>query len=329
MQLGTGEALGFQYPSWQSRLLLIALAFPCAALLHEAGHFLAGIALGQRCLRFAIGPLELTRSGNRWGVHLNFRRFYGLVKLVPSTFAQFRCQRAVVAAGGPFASLIGGVSLLAVADCSRAGVLFWYWTFCAQLSLPGLAELVPFRFGRHRSDGWVLREAIQGGDAFDWVQRDSLVVSSDGTPLRVRDWPTEVIRRLAEAPADPQDHRYNLYLGYIHFLDRGDSQVAGQYLHRLVEGWTTEDPPEYALEAAYFFALGDHDLAAAGHWLSCASENQAPGVRLRAEAAVEWLSGGPEAARPIVDKALAMLRQAEACGSDQYEIDRLRALLEG
>jgi hypothetical protein len=187
---------------------------------------------------------------------------------------------------------------------------------------------LPMRRGAARSDGYLLWDLIRGGTAVDDLQRNLLVASSHATPLRMRDWPHDLVRRLAEVPADPQASRYNDYLAYVHFLDRDERQTAGRYLDRLLSDWTCDDPPEYALEAAYFHAFRSDDPIAARHWLDLERRDAEPWVRLRAQAAVERAAGDPERASSLVTEALAMLRAEPACGAHQYEVDRLHALLE-
>jgi len=209
---------------------------------------------------------------------------------------------------------------------AKAGPAFWIWVFSAYFAAVDAFNLVPFLTKTASSDGYKIWQAIRGGAAFDWVIRDLLTASSNATPLRVRDWLRDVVARLAEVPADPAVRRYNYYLAYIHFLDSGDSEKAGQYLDRLMADWTAGDAPEYALEAAYFYALHANDLNTARKWLALEARDVEPWVRLRAQAAIERAANNQEKARMLIDEALTALRSAPACGAYEYEIDRLEAL---
>ncbi|HUI55184.1 MAG TPA: site-2 protease family protein [Bryobacteraceae bacterium] len=319
--------LGFDRPSLARSCLLLALTCPIGVVIHEGGHYVAGSAVGQFCRRFVIGPVELARGSRRWTIRLVPVRNAGLVDFVPSTFARFRRSRAICAAGGPLASLCTGVVFVWLSSRAGTGSGFWMWSFCAQWALVGLLGLVPFRRGTTSSDGYLLWELIRGGATVDAIERDLLTASSHATPLRLRDWPNDLIRRLADDPADPKARRYAVYLAYVHFLDRGEIQTAGQLLDRLMADWIASDPPEYALDAAYFFALYGHDLRTARTWLTRETRDAEPWVRLRAQAAVERLAGNQKSASAQVDEALTALQAAPACGAHQYEIDRLNALL--
>jgi hypothetical protein len=206
--------------------------------------------------------------------------------------------------------------------------IFWALSFSLQWALVfGLLNLVPLRLNNANSDGYKISQAIRGGPALDWVIRDLLIASSHATPLPPRDWPYDVILRLADAGADPQTRRYNCYIAYVHFLDRGDIRTAGQYLDRLTADWNAADPPEYALEAAYFHAFHGRGPAVAEKYLALATKDAEPWVRLRAQAAIDRASNNPKEAHESIDKALASLHAAPLCGAHQYEIDRLQELL--
>jgi hypothetical protein len=326
-QIQSGNTLGFDRPSLAWSALFLAITGPAGIVIHEWGHYVAGAALGQCCRRFVVGPVEWARRGRGWTVRWIPIRQAGLVDLVPSTFGHFRLCRAICVAGGPLASLLAGLVFTGLSLRARTPSLFWIWCSCAQWALVGMMGLLPMRRGAARSDGYLLWELIRGGAAVDELQRNLLVASSHATPLRMRDWPHDLVLRLAEAPADPQGRRYDAYLAYVHFLDRGENRIAGQYLDRLMTGWTVDDPSEYALEAAYFLAARGDDPIAARKWLLLETRDAEPWVRLRAEAAVERAGDGAGRARRLVDEALAALRAAPACGAHRYEMDRLLALL--
>ncbi|MGA2133434.1 MAG: site-2 protease family protein [Bryobacteraceae bacterium] len=326
-QYGLAESLGFGIPSVGWRCAYLALTCPVGLLIHELGHFLAGAAAAQHCLSFGIGPVALSRNVQGWTIRFIPLRHAAVVNLVPSTFAHFRLQRAFCAAGGPVASLLTGMAFGGLAMHAHSASLFWFWSFSVQWAVVGLMGLVPFRAGTARSDGFLLWEVIRGGRACDEVERGLLTASSDATPLRVREWPRDLIRRLGEAPGDPASRRYNFYLAYIHFLDSGDVQTAGQYMDRAVADGTTGEAAEFAMEAAYFWAFHRQDPDTARQWLDRENRDAPPWVRRRAQAAIDRASSNPARARAQVTEALAALKAQPACGSHQYEVDRLQEIL--
>ena len=316
-------SLGYGRLSLLSSFAILLLTFPFGTLVHEMGHYLAGRACRQACLRFAIGPLELARAGGRWTLRWIPLSHAGAVGLAPSTFHRFRLQRALCSAGGPAASAVVGVGFLLLSLHASSRVLYWTWAFALQWALVGVMALVPVNVLGVRSDGLNLWEAIRGGEPLDRTERDLLTPASHATPLRVADWPHDLVVRLPALPADPANRRFHHYLAYIHFLDRGDVKSAAPHLDALAATRAAGDPPEYALEAAYFYGFHRKDAACARRWLEMEEKDAEPWVRLRARAAAEQAAGNTDQARSLIFQALALLKAQPTCGAWQYEIDRL------
>ncbi len=324
-QLGWGASSGFGRLPLGWNLALLAATAPLGIVVHEFGHWVSGALLQQYCRRIVIGPLELARRGEKWTLRFVPIRHAGLVDFVPSSFARFRLKRALCVASGPAASLLGGLLFTALAFQARTATEFWIASDCTQWALIGFLGLMPFRRGDLRSDGSLLWDLIRGGRTAEETERDLLVASSYATPLRMRQWPRDLIERLCSTAGGP---RYDAYLAYVFYLDSRERGRAGDCLRLLTTGWTAHDPAEYALEAAYFHALYDCDLAAAQMWLSREESSYEPWVHLRAEAAVAWASGDRDTAHAKVRQARDLLERASPCGAYRYELDRLDDLME-
>jgi hypothetical protein len=213
---------GFARPSLVQHLALVAFGILVAVPIHEAGHRLAGASQGYRCLRFVLGPLELAPVDGRWRIRLIPFRHAGVVYQVPSSFTHFRLKKAICLAAGPGLSLIASLVFSRVALHSTSSFSFWLWMVNAQMCLLGVLELVPLRFGVVESDGLQLWKMARGGAPVDAIARDLLADSVNYTPLRPRDWPADLIERMAGMPAEAHQRRYGLYMAYIHCLDAGD-----------------------------------------------------------------------------------------------------------
>ena len=329
--------LGLEPASMVAVLAFSIVTIPLSNLFHESGHFLAGCALGQRCRRFVVGPLELTRTANGWKGRFQDKWSIGSVRLQPSSFVRFRLQMGITLIAGPLGSILAGVTFAWLAQQVDDPLMRWFWNFSAAWAgTMALRSLYPFRHGTQMSDGYQLLEiSLLGGAGIDAMQRRMLAASSHATALRPRDWPRDLILRLAEAPADGRVHHHkdrtphhNLYLAYVHFLDCGDVPRAKPYLERLLAGWRSDDPPEYALEAAYFLGFHDGDPVGSRKWLNAEARSVDPWVRGRAAAAVEQANGFSDKAQELVLQALAAVRSAQPCGAQQYEIDLLESLLQ-
>lgn len=323
LQIQLAWSLGYSSLSLLSSFAILLLTFPFVTLVHELGHYLAGRVCRQACLRFVIGPLELVPTAGRWTFHWVPVSRAGAVGLVPSTFHRFRRQRALCSTGGPAASAIAGLVLLYLSTHAPSRLLFWAWSFSLLWALVGVLALVPVNILGARSDGFNLWEAIRGGAPLDYTARDLLTPASHATSLRVAEWPHDLVLRLAALPADPANRRFHHYLAYIHFLDRGDVESAAPHLEGVAATRAAGDPPEYALEAAYFYGFHRKDATSARWWLEMEEKDAEPWVRLRARAAAEHAAGSTLQARSLILQALGLLEAQPACGAWQYEIDRL------
>ena len=323
--LGVAASMGFEHPGFLWMVGIGAAAVPVYVLVHETGHWLAGAAFGWQCTRFGVGPVEFRPMTRSWHFH-RISKIGGMVTHYPATFVGFRQQKALCSLGGPLFSLVGTVIFTSLALLSRTALSFWFCVINAQFSMIGVLELCPFNRGHIKSDGYQVWEMCRGGSHVDELLRDMLTETSKVMLLRPGEWPTDLILRIVDIPADPSVKRYALYLAYIHFLDKGDAPRSGRYLRSLLEQWTSSDPPEYALEAAYFFAAHERDAAAGRKWLETETRDAEPWVRQRAQAAVEWAGARPDRSHAIVEQALTALRKERVCGDRLFEIVRLEEL---
>ncbi len=318
-QAETAALLGFSEPSLMVRLALCMLLQPLCIFIHEVGHLAAGVALGQKCRKFAIGPFEWSIEGGKPRMRLMIPRRAGVVDLAPVTFERFRWQRVIIAAAGPIASISSGLFLTALARRAPSAEAFWVLSFAALCSLAAAVELIPMRWGPAHSDGLVILEAIRGGAAFDQVTRNVLAVASNNAPLRFRDWPRDLITRLAEAPGEPAAQRYSLYLAYLHHQDSNETETAEGYLDRLLAGWEAQDPAEYAAEAAYVMGFHRRNALKSAEWLARIPESAHDYMRFRAGASVEWARGNLSGAHSIAAQAYAATLAQFDCGAIRYE----------
>jgi hypothetical protein len=322
-------AHGFEQPHSLVHVALVVFAILVAAPIHQAGHWLAGAAQGFRCLRFLVGPVELAPGEKGWRVRLVPFRQAGVVHQVPSSFANFRLQKGTCLAAGPCLSLIAGLLFTSLALRAVSATFFWLWIVNAQMCLLGVLDLAPLSFGGVESDGGQLWKILQGGAQVDTMQIDLLADSVNHTALRPRDWPAELMRRVASMPGQPHQRRYCLYMAYIHYLDAGDIAVAGPLLSELLESWTPSDGPQYAIEAAYFLALHRQDSGAARNWLAREPRLSGEALRLRAEAAIECAAGNDSAALKLIELAQSRLQDAPAVGHREFEMACLNRMHEG
>jgi hypothetical protein len=309
--------------------ILSLLAVLASILIHEIGHIAAAIALGWKFRRIAVGPLQIELVPESWRIRLAVPdrdrsiSVLGCVSAAPSSFTRFRLQCAIVTAGGPCLSLMATLAFVCLMFAFGGPSLRSPWAVMIQWSTIGLFSLFPHWV--YGSDGETLWRLCRGGTAAAECQRANLCNVSSLGPLRPRDWPPDLMRSIGEPPGTPV-WPFDCYLRYIYSLDIDDVEAAATWLKRLLDQHQATDPPEYLLEAAYFFAAHLHEPEAARDWIAKERRDVAPWVRDRAKAGIALATGLLEEARECNDRALADLRSAVPCGAHEYEIERLRAM---
>jgi Peptidase family M50 len=317
------DARGF-VPSHAINATYLAAGILISIIVHEAGHRIVGAALGWRCVRFGFGPFEFYREGKGWKTQRVKMLWGAFVRQAPASFTQFRLHKAMTLLGGPMSSLVFGLVFIGIALATSNAVVFAIFGDMSLLTFTGVLELIP-RLTKSGigSDGQRLAQVIRGGETMDELQWPILAEASNFTPLRHRDWPHDMLTRLAEG-GDP----YLVYLAYLHSMDAGDEEAAAGYMRRLITGLPEEKPsPYYACEAAYWLAIYGNDAREARKWMERIGPGVDPETRLRAEAAVAFTEGQAERAESLAKEALALIGAPPLSGSSEYAVDRLRRLL--
>jgi hypothetical protein len=318
-----GEVRGINPPPWIVRLAFLAPATVVSVVVHEAGHRIAGAAVGWRCVRFGFGPFEFYRVGAGWERQRVKMLWGAFVRQVPASFIRFRREKVVTLMSSPISSLVFGCVFAAIAMMSSSSAAFALFGTLSLLTILGSLELIPATQNGIASDGYRLRQVIRGGQAVDNMQRESFAEASNFTNLRYRDWPHALIARLA-AGDDP----YNVYLAYLHALDAGDCEAASGYMRRLIASLPEDRPYSYfACEASYWLAMYAGDPEGARKWLERTGRDVDSKNLLRVQAAVALANGQPDRADSLAKGALEQISTPASFGSEQFEVERLRHVL--
>jgi hypothetical protein len=318
-----GAYRGFEAAPFPLHYAFLALAVLVAVLVHESGHRIAGKLMGWNCTAFGFGPFAFYRDRKVWKRQRVKVLWGAFVRQMPPGFARYRQQKALTLMSGPLASLIVGGLFLAIVLDTQSAAIFAVFSRLALVSLLGFSELIPaFRKGIG-TDGYRLRQVIRGGEELDELYRESMAEASNYCFVRYRDWPREVLQRIASG-----DDPYNVYLAYLHMLDSGDIEAAAGYMRRLIASLPEAQPrPFQAYEAAYWLATYGGDVAAAKQWLDRAAVDESNVVRVQAEAAIAAAEGQWERASTLVQRGLVLAHDPGECGGDQVDVERLRRIL--
>jgi len=284
--------------------LLLTLAGILVTAVHEAGHVLAGWAVGFRFYAVRVRRAQIERDGGRlrlrWIRARDIRpESRGFARLLPRDSYHLRPRLAVVFAGGPVASLLFALALflpayqLQLRDASQdsgpghATLILWL-AIVAGLSFLGfLLNLVPRGQGGSVSDGATLLVLLRGGPPADL---HCLVYEVQGVvegAIRLRNWPDELLARLMRL------HRWDRSV----FIRTWSSLLEGeriaeagwlviQLLHRRPD-LTRELCADVCDAAALLLARSGEHAAARGFLTHAALDAADPSLHRQTEEAVD------------------------------------------
>lgn len=313
---------------------------------HEAGHLLGGRGAGFRFALFVLGPLRLSRApgGIRPGLNRNPALYGGGAVSAPGRMSRdLRRGFRWTVAGGPLASLVGGLAALAAyraagldAVSPASHGLPAYFASVAVLAFAGTSlltaavTLLPTSLGGLPSDGArFLRLSRANATARELALMALQARSVAGE--RPRDCDTALLAQALEGPDTGPEAASARFLAYRAALDRGDVETAREHLGGallLLDGVPRAHRSAFALEAAYFEAAHRGDPQAGRRWLERASGGVLldPHLRPRAEAAIRAADGDVAGAREAASRALSLLDDALDRGSVPAHREELLAL---
>jgi hypothetical protein len=299
-------------------MLFVAMLLPAFFLSvawHEAGHAVAGIAVGFDFRLYVVGPFLWEKEAGRWWFkwNKNINTAGGMVICLPTDARDLPRRFSVYAAGGPLASLL--LALLAAvllwycwppvlppSEVASVGLAFLF--FLASLSaLVFLITTLPMHTSGFYSDGARILRLLRGGEQAQFDVRLLKIITGSMGGIRPKDLDIkdlEDTQALAQRLGEP----FGVYLhGYLHqaCLDRGALDAAEQHLQRYIA--EADQIPEGIrssvwLDAAFFYAhiRRDRDEAEACWARFVPSALSPKALILATEAALSLLRGDATAA---------------------------------
>jgi hypothetical protein len=301
--------------------------------LHELGHVIAGWLVGFRLSFLLIGPFRIIRKPQGWKVRLTPFLGGGMTCSLPTDTRAVARRMAVMAAGGPLASLltvVAGMSLLISARADSWLAVFVALTTALSTIFFFLSIMPGYRWG-FASDGARLLTLLRGDAAADRFITLTLTTAAQVNGIRPREWDGERLRRATLVEGRNRDDYAAVSFAFYHALDGGDVERAGEYLEKLLAlRHLVPRTMQHAclLEAAYFEARCRDDPAAARERLAGVPEEPANAcLRLRAEAAILLAEGEKDLAREKAEQALATKVANPSVGTAAAEKEWLGELI--
>ncbi len=164
-------------PSWEFLLLYPLVFSVLQTAMHEFGHAVVAWAFEFRIRLLYIGPFLFWKDwyGSHWRVEWKrlFSSDSGYAGAVPSKEAHMRIGYVAMIAGGPAASLLGGLVFLAVFVCLPGTPLQHWWRAIAFNCVMGFGIALGSLIPTARSDGGKLwnmaRRTAKGRSLFRWL----------------------------------------------------------------------------------------------------------------------------------------------------------------
>jgi hypothetical protein len=319
---------GVEVPVGVGTLPMVVLALWLAVAWHELGHVTGGWLAGFRLQLFAVGPVRVERRGERyrWSFNRALGLWGGFAAMIPNPHVlpssdALRGKMLLVVAGGPFASLAGGLAGLPawLVDPLPPRLAFASAIFALTSLVLGLCTLVPIGVGGFVNDGRRLVD-LWRDDAPGRRWLANLALAALAPHRRPREWPTDLVENATSGEESDLDGILARWLRYNWHLDRGETADARRWLERaLAEVDRLPAPVRPIVEsaAAYFYARVEPDpIRARRHFAACAPGFLSRDAMTMVEAAVRLAEGDAAGAlakvreaRPILDGASGSSRQ--------------------
>ena len=297
---------------------------------HELGHVIAARAVGFRFVLLIIGPLRISREGDRVKVGLReaWDPQFGAALSVPVDSHNLRIRTAISVAGGPAASLaLGLTSTMLALLFFRTGWAGDILRLSAGLSLlSGFFNMLPIKSGGILSDGARIKMLLSGGPASERYCLISALSGAARTGQRPREWDETWVRRIGELGDGSLDDAAASHITFYWLLDRGDVDGAERTLEKLLAAAKAVPQvlhPVLNAEAAFFYAYYRRDLQKACSFLQKVGDRNVGShyhMQARAAAAVLALEGQIEAARKKAASGLAHMEREQKRGPG-WELD--------
>jgi hypothetical protein len=314
--------LGSQRDGYQALGFLFWIAFATlAVLVHEIGHAVAARSVGWDVHLITVFRFSLRTKARRIFVWPGGSRDRGAgsVFATPARLESWDKSWAVVILGGPLANLlIASVAYAALVrlhpEPFRTGLL---GGIAATQGAVGLANLLPFRWRTHTSDGAKLLGAkllgLMLGKTSTADQR--ALHRLHGLSIDGADpsgWSRDLIERIAQARFTSPEDAIRFSVLFNHGLSRGDIRGAYDLIEQARNNASFGLLP-YQSAYAFLIAMVERDADRAEAMLSLVPEKaRADFGYWRARACVDALRGQHPQARESVAKALQWAKKSGA-----------------
>jgi hypothetical protein len=316
------------------------LAELAMVLVHELGHALTGKALGMRLRGFIVGPFQWRVCDGRWRFQFrpaDFLAMGGSTAVVPTDPLQSRRREAWMIAGGPLASLLGGLAALAALLEAPRHAWGHEWQLLALFAtfslIAAVANLVPFQTKKgHYSDGAQIYQLLSGGPWGDYHHAMGIVGSSAVTHLRPRDFDIGAMERASAVITTGARAVHLKLLEFCHYLDCGrlwEATLALNAAEETAEESGAEIPLEFYGDFVFGKAFVQRDEEGTQYWwkrLEAKKPKHFNADYWAARTAYLWMEGRLDEAREAWAQGNTQAEELPKAGAYEFERDKFARL---
>lgn len=243
---------------------MLFLAFFIVILIHEFGHVLGGLLMGNEFSLMIVGPLKLQKDDGKFSLTFNksIAMAGGLALTLPTKVEGFKKRRAIVIGSGPLASLvlaIGGYLLAqylgdSISRTTNTLILSTYLMSAAIF----VATIIPSKVGGFMSDGMQLLMTLRNDKMAKKYANFMHLFALNNKGTEPKDFPVELFGELTDQPIkDIYDYAFQQYLYYkdINENNLESAQNRIQVLEEKLDLYPSNFQPEVQAEWVIFYGL--------------------------------------------------------------------------
>jgi len=326
-------------PFWQS-ILQLTIAELVVVALHECGHALCGIALGQKVRAFVAGPLQWQHHAGRWRFSINpmgLLNTGGAAAVVPQSLGEPKWRELLMIAAGPFVGFVTGYFALRAAIQSPGSNLEKDWFPLAMVGsislVTAFVNIVPLRTKGGYSDGARIYQLLRGGVWFELHEAYRAAAATTVTALRPRDYNIDALHRVLASGIATAPQQFLLHLlAHSYYLDQQQPAEAANELNAaesIYEACQAEIHPEMLTPFVINQALAHRDAVRARLWwdrMEAKKPTWLNGDYWMARSALCWVEGHPNDASAAWGKAQEYLSRMPQAGTYAFDREQLAIL---
>jgi len=216
------------------------LAYFISIFIHELGHVIGGLSMGNTFSMMTVGPFKWMKEDGRlqfqW--NNNLASFGGLALTLPQQVENFKKRRLVTVGGGPFASLVFGILAwlvgISLPTSFTYGILFFKILSLISL-LIFVVTIIPSKVGGFMSDGMQLLLTLRNNEQSKRYASLMHLVALNEQGILPKDLPQEIIRS-----GNGKEIKDIFDISFIHFqyhqsLSNNDLETAENHLDDIYE----------------------------------------------------------------------------------------------